>query len=88
MLKQLLLDELNRLQNTHERVEEKSVYVESIQKLLRELTANRSKLGREFEIQQIHKEIASKKNVEGTDDMANFVEPRLSSALLCETTWH
>lgn len=74
MLKQLLLDELARLQNTNEKVEEKSVYVESIQKLIRELTANRHTLGREFDIQQIHEEIASKKNAEGTDDMANFVK--------------
>ena len=61
MIKQLLLDELARLTNTHEVIEEKQVYIESIKKLIYDLTANRDKLDRDFQIMLVQEELIAKK---------------------------
>ena len=73
MLKQLLLDELGRLTNTHEVLEEKGVYIESLQKVIKELTANRDDLAREFQIGQVQEEFIALKSRDSSDDMVNFV---------------
>lgn len=87
MLKQLLLDELNRLTNTHEVIEEKAVYVESLRKVINELTANRDHLERVFEIKQVQDEFIAQKSENSSDDMVNFVLSRLPGVVLFEMTW-
>lgn len=86
MIKQLLLDELDRLQNTNEVMDEKQLFVESIQKLIRELTANTQQLGREFEIRQILAEVAAKKSEEGANEMIYYVASGLFGVASFGTT--
>jgi hypothetical protein len=74
MLKQLLLDELNRLTNTHEVIEEKMVYTESLRKVIKELTANRDSLARDFEIRQAQDELIAMKRKEGDDEEGDSEE--------------
>lgn len=73
MLKQLLVEELNRLTNTNEVIEEKVVYVESLKKLIRDLTANRDILARDFHYKEMNDEFVANKEKDKSDDMANFV---------------
>ncbi len=82
MIKQQLLDELERLQKTNEQIEERTLYVESLRKLIQELDANSKQLDEDFVIRQNQEHLNAQKNEDESESLILYVYKTDNSSVL------